>query len=76
MDLTDIFPHKSSRGYEYILIIYHDDSNTILGLALKIRQASTITCAWNLLENTLLNVNTSTNTWILDNESSFVFQKQ
>ena len=29
-DLTGRFPHKSSRGNEYLLVVYDFDSNTIL----------------------------------------------
>ena len=51
MDLTGRFPYKSSRGNEYILIAFHYDSNAILGLPLKNRQAKTITNAWKTLQN-------------------------
>ena len=70
MDLTGRFPHCSSRGNEYILIIYHYDSNAILGLPLKNRQASTITTAWQELNATLQQAGVTPNTWILDNEVS------
>ena len=42
MDLTGRFPHCSSRGNTYILIVYDHDSNAILGTALKNRQAATL----------------------------------
>ena len=71
MDLTGHFPYKSSGGNEYILVLYHMDSNAILGTPIKNRQASTITQALIKLETTLSNCNTSTNIWILDNETSF-----
>ena len=62
MGLTGRFPYKSSRGNEYVLIVYHLDSNAILGTTIKSRQASAITQAWIQLENILSNCNASTNT--------------
>ena len=35
-DLIGIFPCRSSRGNEYLLIAYHYDGNYIVGYALKI----------------------------------------
>ena len=70
MDLTGRFPYRSSRGNEYILIAYHYDSNAILGLPLKNRQAATITEAWQTIHNTLSHVAQAPNVWILDNEAS------
>ena len=29
LDLTECFPYRSSHGHEYILIVYHEDSNAI-----------------------------------------------
>ena len=45
MDLTGRFPYKSSQRNEYILIAYQFDSNAILEVPLKNRQAKTITTA-------------------------------
>ena len=70
MDLTGQFPYCSSRGNQYILIGYHYDSNAILGLPLKNRQANTITSAWKQLDKKLAQAGEVTNTWILDNEVS------
>jgi len=41
-DLTGHFPHKSTRGNEYILIVYDHDSNCILHCALKDQAGMTI----------------------------------
>ena len=71
MGLTGQFPYKSSRRNEYILFVYHVDFDTISGTAIKNRQVGTLTQAWIKLENIFSNCNTSTNIWILDNESSF-----
>ena len=35
MDLTGHFPYKSSRGNEYILIVYHVNSNVVFGTPIK-----------------------------------------
>jgi hypothetical protein len=74
MDLTGRFPYKSSRGNEYILIAYHYDSNAILGLPLKNRQAKTITTAWKSLQDKLIISGAAPSTWILDNETSHELQ--
>ena len=45
-DLTDRFPFRSSRGNEYIYVVYDYDSNAILVEPIQNRQAKTITEAW------------------------------
>jgi hypothetical protein len=74
MDLTGRFPYKSSRGNEYILIAYHFDSNAILGLPIKNRQAKTITTAWKAIQDKLIISGATPNTWVLDNETSHELQ--
>ena len=49
MDFIVQFPNKFSRGDEFILIVYHDDTNTILGSPIKNRQVKTIVKAWKHL---------------------------
>ena len=44
-DLRGRFPHTSSRGNQYLLVIYDYDSNAILAAPLKNRQAGEITKA-------------------------------
>ena len=70
LDLTGKFPHTSSRGYKYVLIVYDHDSNAILAQALKTRQASEIKTAWHLLFNIINRNGHTTNFWIMDNEAS------
>ena len=52
-DLTGRFPHRSSRGNEYLLIVYHHDSNSILQAALKNKTGAEIkqnwTASWNII---------------------------
>ena len=70
MDLCGRFPHRSSRGSEYILVLYDYDSNAILVEALRSRQAGEITRAWKVLHNRLLKRHSSPNLYIMDNEWS------
>ena len=41
-DLTGIFPHKSSRGNLYAMVMYDHDSNVILAEPIINRQAENI----------------------------------
>ena len=41
-DLTGAFPHKSSRGNQYIYLFYDYDVNAILTQPIKNRQAATV----------------------------------
>ena len=70
MDLTGHFPYCSSRGNKYILIVYHYNSNAILGHALPNRQAGTITKGWKSIFSDLQQAGVAPNLWILDNETS------
>ena len=71
MDLTGRFPCN-----EYIFIARHVDSNTILGQAIKNRQALTITNVWTQLYNTINHTSATPNSWILDNEHPITFNMQ
>ena len=70
MDLTGRFPHISTRGCEYILVVYDYDSNAILVEALKNRRGSEITRAWNKIHSRLKNRGAAPNIYVLDNECS------
>ena len=69
-DLTGRFPHVSSRGSEYIFVMYDYDSNAILAEPLKNRQAKTITDAWEKLHESLTKCGHKTKHFVLDNECS------
>ena len=69
-DLTGRFPHKSSRGHQYLLVLYDYDSNAILAAPLKSRQAQEITKTWNNLHTKLTRHGHITKHYILDNECS------
>ena len=45
-DQTGKFPHQSSRGNEYVFILYSYDSNSIHSVPIPNRQAATIRDAW------------------------------
>ena len=67
-DLTGKFPYKSSRGHQYILVVYDYDSNAILAAPLKSRQAQEITRAWTNLHGKLTQQGHEIKKYILDNE--------
>ena len=70
MDITGRFPHTSTRGYQYLLIVYDHDSNIILAQPLKTRQANEIKLAWEHLYNIITKNGHKTKYWIMDNEAS------
>jgi hypothetical protein len=69
-DQTGKFPVQSSRGYNYVMILYHYDSNAILSKPLKTRQAGELTKAWTALHTRLQLNGYAPNLHILDNECS------
>ena len=69
-DQTGRFPYRSSRGNEYIMVMYDYDSNAILTTPLKNRQAKTLTDAWELFHQQLTQHGHPTKNFILDNECS------
>ena len=68
IDLTGTFPHKSSRGNQYLLLLYDFDSNVILVEPLKTRQAGEMTKAWTILQKNLIHSGHITKNYIVDNE--------
>jgi hypothetical protein len=74
-DLTGRFPHRSSRGNEYILIVYDYDSNNILHCALKNKTAGEIKRGWLELHGQLTKSGNQPKMYILDNEASHDLKK-
>jgi hypothetical protein len=72
---TGRFPIQSSRGYQYVFILYEYDSNAILSRPLKTQQAMDITTAWTKLHNKLQDNGFSPTLHILDNECSHVMKQ-
>ena len=66
-DQTGKFPIQSSRGHNYVMILYDLDSNAILSCPLKTRQASEITKAWFKLFDKLKYAGYAPTLHILDN---------
>jgi hypothetical protein len=69
-DLTGRFPHQSSGGNEYILIIYDYDSNIILHCALQNKTAGKIKRGWIELHGQLAKCGNQPKMYILDNKAS------
>lgn len=70
LDLTGKFPVQSSRGNNYILVVYYHDANAILVQPLKNRNSPTIMDAWQSIYQRLQQAGVAPNLWILDNECS------
>ena len=70
MDLTGRFPQRSSRGNNYILIVYHYEANAIIAKAIKDRTATTITNTWKEIHKGFSQSNNSPKIYVLDNEKS------
>jgi len=71
-DLPGKFPITSSRGTQYVLVIYHYNSNAILVRPLKNRTGKYITEAYLSIYNILKTRGIAPKTFILDNETSNV----
>ena len=69
-DQTGRFPVQSSRGNNYIFIMYDFDSNAILSVALPDRRGSSINHAWMKIFTKLSNNGYRPTLHILDNECS------
>lgn len=67
-DQTGRFLVQSSRGYQYVMILYDYDSNVILSKPLKRCQASELTTAWTKLHEKLRSNCVAQELQILDNE--------
>ena len=71
VDLTGQFPYKLSRGNKYLYIFYDFDSNAILALPIKNRQAKTLTAAWETLYQRLTKTGHKTKHFITKYSVSF-----
>ena len=73
-DLTGRFPYTSSRGNQYVMIMYHYDPNVIWGIPLKSRNAIDIVEAWETLNKKFMKGGFKPNLFIFDNEFSGDFR--
>ena len=69
-DLTGRFPQRSSSGTQYILIGYHWDANSIIGIPIKSRAASHMVESWKKLHQEYESAGVAPNIYVLDNETS------
>ena len=74
-DLSGRFPFASTRGSEYVLVMYDYDSNAILATAVKNRQAATLKDAFIELYSRLKYTGNAPTFFILDNECSNELKK-
>ena len=69
-DQTGRFPVRSSRGNQYIFIMYNYDTNTIHSTAIKDRNSHNIVVAWGEIFKLLKFTGHAPKIHILDNECS------
>ena len=69
-DQTGRFPIRSSRGNEYVCVLYDYDSNAILAEPIKNKEAATIRDAVNKLLLPLQQAGQGPNLRVIDNECS------
>ena len=72
--LTGVSPIKSSRGNQYMIVVYDFDINNILVKPLRNKQAGIIKTAWSLINYTLPNSGVMPKRYILNNEASLVLE--
>ncbi len=70
MDLTGQFPYTSSRGNQYIVVVYDFDSNAIVCAPLKTRQSKDILNCFKKCEEKFTQYGSTPSLYILDNEAS------
>ena len=69
-DLPGRFPYKSSQNNEYMMVVYHYDSNSINVTPLKNREAKTLAAGWEVLHKRFERAGLKPNLYVLDNECS------
>jgi hypothetical protein len=74
-DLTGRFPHQSSRGNEYLIVVYDHDSNSILVIALNNKTGAEIKRGWTSIHERLAQGGNQPKLYILDNEASADLKK-
>jgi hypothetical protein len=74
-DLTGRFPHRSSRGMEYLIVVHNHDSNSILMIAIKNKTGAEIKCGWTSIHERLARGGNQPELYILDNEASADLKK-
>ena len=67
-DLTGAFPHNSSRGNVYVMVMYDYDSNTILAEPIKNRQSATIRDTFLNIHKFLKAIGSYPKVYVMDNK--------
>ena len=70
MDLTGRFPHTSSRGNKYFVVVYDYDTNAIVFEPIRKRQAKEILTAFLKCQDKIAQNYVTPKLYILDNEAS------
>ena len=70
MDLTCPFSADIITRHKYILVGYHYDSNLIHGIPVKNRKGSSLSEAWEQLNEMFSKAGEAPSTWVLYNETS------
>ena len=70
MDLTGRFPHMSSRGNQYLVVIYDYDTNAIVFEPIKTRQSKEVFNAFKKCDNKISHNNIAPKFFVLDNEAA------
>ena len=73
-DQTGRFPHKSSQGNQYIMVVYVYEANAILAEPLKNRSGATLLATYEKIYNQLQDSGFHPKLHILDNEASGDFK--
>ena len=74
-DQTGRFPVPSSRGNNYLFVLYNQDTNTIHPVAIQNRQAASIRDAWEETHKVLVHQGHPPDLHILDNECSALLKQ-
>jgi hypothetical protein len=74
-DQTGRFPEQSTRGNNYVFVLYDYDSNAILATPIKNRTSTSLVNAFNELTDQLISKGLTPQFQILDNEASIELQK-
>ena len=74
-DLTGRFPYRSTRGYQYFLVIYDYGNNALLAKTLKNRTTREIKRGFMHLNNILAQRGCQSKLYVLDNETSNELKK-
>ena len=70
-DQTGKFPIKSTQSNQYIIVMYHYDTNTIHAVPIKLRNTEKFVKGWQTTFDILKKYGEAPSIYILDNECSY-----